>query len=115
MNLMQRAVARRYSREEGLTLIELLIVVLILGILSTIVVLGIGAFTGTGEEEACKATVGNVEAAAAAFYAKNDQTWPADVGALVGAGNYLKSAPDPDYNITIDPATGEVSDDCDSL
>jgi prepilin-type N-terminal cleavage/methylation domain-containing protein len=71
MNVMQRAVARRYNKEEGMTLIELLIVVLILGILATIVILGIGAFQNTGKSQACTTTARSLESAAAAYYASN--------------------------------------------
>src|SRR5947208_2112405 len=53
MNPMQRAVARRYDHaEDGFTLIEMLIVILIMGVLAAIVVLGIGAFQGTGDDQA---------------------------------------------------------------
>jgi prepilin-type N-terminal cleavage/methylation domain-containing protein len=100
MNWMQRVVARRYSAEEGMTLIELLVVVLILGILAAIVVVGIGAFQNTGEHEACVTTVGEVESANAAYYAKN-QTWAADISALVGSTNYLKTTPKAAWGIAV--------------
>jgi prepilin-type N-terminal cleavage/methylation domain-containing protein len=76
MNTVQRAVARRYRAiedhgEEGITLMELLIVILILGILSTIIVLGVGAFSGSGEKSACETSASAAEAAWAGYYAKN--------------------------------------------
>ena len=111
MNWMERAVARRYSKEEGLTLIELLVVILILGILATIVVLGIGAFQDTGEEEACIRTSRTVEAANAAYYAKN-QVWAPNVQALVDAG-YLKTAPKAAWGITV-AGSDNVTDACDT-
>jgi prepilin-type N-terminal cleavage/methylation domain-containing protein len=109
MNWMQRQVARRYNDEEGLTLIELLVVILILGILSTIVVLGIGAFQNTGDHEACVSTARTVEAANAAYYAKN-QAWAANVGALVSAG-YLKTAPKAAWGIAV-AGSDAVTDTC---
>ena len=71
MNWMQRAIARRYNNEEGFTLIELMIVILILGVLAAAVVLGIGAFQNSGKTEACTTSARELEAAAAAYYAKN--------------------------------------------
>jgi prepilin-type N-terminal cleavage/methylation domain-containing protein len=71
MNWMQRAVARRYDNDGGFTLIELMIVILILGILAAAVVLGIGAFQNSGKHEACQTSARELEAAAAAYYAKN--------------------------------------------
>jgi prepilin-type N-terminal cleavage/methylation domain-containing protein len=85
MNWMQRAVARRHENEEGMTLIELLIVVLILGVLATIVVLGIGAFQDTGKSQACVTTGRSLESAAAAYYSKNPGNY-GDVTAYQGAG-----------------------------
>jgi type II secretory pathway pseudopilin PulG len=67
MNWMQSVVARKQRAEEGMTLIELLVVILNLGILAAIVVVGIGAFQDTGDKEACKTTVGEVESATAAY------------------------------------------------
>jgi prepilin-type N-terminal cleavage/methylation domain-containing protein len=109
MNWMERAVARRYSKEEGLTLIELLVVILILGILATIVVLGIGAFQDTGEEQACISTARTVEAANAAYYAKN-QAWAPDVATLVSSG-YLKTTPKADWGISVS-GSDNVTDNC---
>jgi prepilin-type N-terminal cleavage/methylation domain-containing protein len=71
MNWMQRGVARRHNSEDGMTLIELLIVVLILGVLATIVVLGIGAFQDEGKSQACLTTARSLESAAAAYYSKH--------------------------------------------
>jgi len=109
MNWMERAVARRYSKEEGLTLIELLVVILILGILATIVVLGIGAFQNTGEQQSCISTARTVEAANAAYYAKN-QVWAPNVAALVSAG-YLKTTPKGSWNIAVS-GSDNVTDAC---
>jgi len=93
-----------------MTLIELMIVILILGILAAIVILGIGAFQDTGNKEACQTSSRSVESAAAAYYAKNNQTWP-DVSTLVSAG-YIKAAPKASWNIAVNTGTGAVTDSC---
>ena len=103
VNRMQRVVARGHGAEEGMSLIELLVVILILGILAAIVVVGIGAFQNDGDHEACNATVGEVESANAAYYAKN-QTWANDIALLVGANNYLKTAPKASWGIAVNGA-----------
>jgi prepilin-type N-terminal cleavage/methylation domain-containing protein len=86
-----------------MSLIELLVVILILGILAAIVVVGIGAFQNDGDKEACKVTVGEVESANAAYYAENQQ-WPNDINLLVGATNYLKTAPKASWGIAVNGA-----------
>ena len=109
MNWMQRSVAHARDEEAGMTLIELMIVILILGILSAIIILGIGAFQGTGDSQACKASSNEVEAATAAYYAKNN-AWPPDVASLTGSGNYLKNAPKASWNIQT--SGGTVTNSC---
>src|SRR3954452_17005966 len=108
MNWMQRAVARRHT-EEGLTLIELMIVILILGILSAIIVLGIGAFQNTGDSQTCIASAKSIEAAAAAYYAKtNGASGYGDVATLKQQG-YLKNLPKASWG-NLDPdSSGNVS------
>ena len=111
MTWMQRTVARRHEAEVGLTLIEMLIVVLLLGVLATIVLLGISAFQDTGEHEACTDSSKTVEAAAAAYYAKNG-SWP-NVAQLTSASPpYLKSTPKPAWAIVINGSNGDVSNNC---
>ena len=110
MNWMQEAVARRHT-EEGLTLIELMIVILILGILSAIIVLGIGAFQNTGDSQTCIASAKSIEAAAAAYYAKtNGASTPAygTISSLQTAG-YLKNTPKASWNLPNPDSSGTVA------
>jgi prepilin-type N-terminal cleavage/methylation domain-containing protein len=102
-------VARHQQDQAGLTLIELLIVVLIMGILAAIVILGIGAFQGTGNHEACTASSQTVQAAEAGFYS-NRGRW-ADILELVAQG-YLQAKPNASWGIDVDTTTGDVSNTC---
>ena len=108
--MLQRMRTAR-ENESGFTLIELLIVIVVLGILASIVVLGLGTFRTDATKAACKADAKQVQIASDAFIAKptnTTQTPAADVAALVSAG-LLKSAPTStgwSYNAT----DGSVSD-----
>ena len=77
--------------DQGFTLVELLIVIVVLGILSGIVVFGVGKFRSDATNAACKADLATVVVAADAYEASVG-TYPADMTALV-TGQYLKAAP----------------------
>ena len=62
--------------EKGLTLIELLIVVAVLGILAAIIVPNLIGFLITGKIAAANAEAASVETAALAYYADNNGTFP---------------------------------------
>lgn len=79
------------KNDEGFTLVELLIVIVILGILATVVVFAVQGITDTGKTNACSVGKRTVETAVEAYYAENG-AYPAvaaDAEALVTAG-YLK-------------------------
>jgi len=109
--MRQRIRALRAS-ENGFTLTELLIVIVILGILTGVVVIAVGAFTDRGETAACKSDKKSVETAAEAYRAKYSN-YPAGttsayrIGELVtptdGSGGFLREAPNSTkYTITLD-------------
>jgi prepilin-type N-terminal cleavage/methylation domain-containing protein len=104
VNVIQRAVARRYDEESGMTLIELMIVILILGVLAAIIVLGVGAFQSSGDSVACKTTSQELQAAAAAAYAKN--------GAYTNWANYVKGGGTNKWGLGINTSTGDVTGTC---
>ena len=72
------------NSEEGFTLVELLVVIVILGILAAIVVFAVGGITDKGQSSACAADKRTLETAEEAHYAKNSTY--ATEAALVSAG-----------------------------
>jgi prepilin-type N-terminal cleavage/methylation domain-containing protein len=81
--------------DDGFTLVELLIVIVVLGILSGVVLFGVARFRGDANTAACKADVATVSVAADAFDAQTG-AYPTDVASLV-TGGYLKSTPSGTY------------------
>ena len=75
--------------EKGLTLIELLIVLVIVGVLGALVALNLGGFIGAGELQAANAEAHNVRVAVMSYMAVTNQTtWEGSVGPDEGDGNY---------------------------
>lgn len=74
---------QRRRDERGLTLVELLIVIVILGILSAIVVFSIGGITDKGTDSACNTTGSAILTASEAAYAQTG-TYPTSNGDLAG-------------------------------
>jgi prepilin-type N-terminal cleavage/methylation domain-containing protein len=56
--------------DAGFTLIELLIVIVLLGVLSTVVVFAVGGITDRGTTAACRADGRALETAASAYFAE---------------------------------------------
>ena len=79
------------EHDQGFTLVELLIVIVVLGILSGIVVFGVAKFRSDSQTAACKADVATVSTAADAYDAATG-SYPTDITDLTG-GKYLKAAP----------------------
>jgi prepilin-type N-terminal cleavage/methylation domain-containing protein len=68
--MIQSLKKRLQSQEEGFTLVELLVVIVILGILAAIVVLAVGGITDKGEKSAKATDKQTLIAAEEAYFAK---------------------------------------------
>ncbi len=114
--------------DEGFTLIELMIVIVILGVLAGIVVFAVGGITDRGTSAACKTDVSTISTAVEAYYAKTGG-YPTDIvpsltdptlnnqflkwdssftGSTSAAGPASSDKAATGYNIKYDPATGGV-------
>jgi len=62
------------DHQEGFTLVELLVVIVILGILAAIVVFAVTGITGNGQKSACQTDAKTVEAAEEAAFAQTQST-----------------------------------------
>jgi prepilin-type N-terminal cleavage/methylation domain-containing protein len=91
--------------QKGFTLIELLVVIIILGILAAVVVLAVNGLQDQGENNACDTERKAVEAAAAAFFADNDE-FPTSEEQLLQPEPYIR---DNAFSWDIDPDSGEVT------
>jgi prepilin-type N-terminal cleavage/methylation domain-containing protein len=80
-----------FRKEEGFTLVELMVVVLIIGILVAIAIPVFNAAKANAETKQCFATERTVEGQARAYEAENNNL-PANTGLLVSDG-YIKDAP----------------------
>ena len=69
--MIQSLQKRLRNQEEGFTLVELLVVIVILGILAAIVVLAVGGITDKGQQNAKATDKRTLEAAEEAFFAKS--------------------------------------------
>ena len=58
------------QQDEGFSLIELLLVIVVLGILATVVVTSVGGFTADAETNACQADAHSLFNATEAFFAQ---------------------------------------------
>jgi prepilin-type N-terminal cleavage/methylation domain-containing protein len=82
----------KQANDEGFTLIEMLIVIVVLGVLAGITVFGVSTFKKDSEDSACQASGKTVGVAADAFAAKTGN-YPTSIATDLVGNSYLKTAP----------------------
>ena len=103
-----QATKQHKKSDKGFTLIALLIVIVILGVLSTVVVLSVGGITAQGKDSACKSDYNALATAVETYYAQ-EGSYPASQTVLRTDG-FLRTL-STSYDISgtsgnIEPATG---------
>ncbi|WP_164983915.1 type II secretion system protein [Cellulomonas endophytica] len=120
LQLQNRARSLREARENGesgFTLIELLIVIVVLGILASIVVFGVGTFRADATKRACESNLKTVNVAQSAYIASN--ATPAlsttDTGVAMGqlkTAKYIEEVPTFTGTVTFDATSGKFTTTC---
>lgn len=75
--------------KRGVTLIELLIVVVILAALAMIAIPRISASAENAKQNACDTNVDLINSAIEMYYVDNDGSWPAAIGDVTGSTTYF--------------------------
>ena len=76
--------APEHHRDEGFTLIEILIAIVLVGILSAVAVVAISNLVDRGSDSACEASKDAAVAASAVYFASNNNTYPSNFTELTG-------------------------------
>ncbi|KAF0209147.1 MAG: type II secretion system protein [Actinomycetota bacterium] len=114
---------KMFRKDEGFTLVELMVVVLIIGILVAIAIPVFNSASGTARNRTCQSNQRTIEGAVQQYLAGNPTaTWAADIidgtDALTTGAAYIKTAPEcPSNNLnysvngsgTVDGDTGAAA------
>jgi prepilin-type N-terminal cleavage/methylation domain-containing protein len=90
--------AARSTNDEGFTLVEIVIAIVLVGILSAVAVVGIGSLTSKGSQSACKASMDAAKAASVVHFASN-ATYPTSLTQMTTGASPALTLPD---GVTID-------------
>ncbi len=85
--------------EHGFSMIELLVVIVVLGVLSTVVVLGVAGITDRGKRSACQADYETTANAVETHYARTGE-YPIDQSQMVADG--ILRSPSSKYGLSPD-------------
>lgn len=72
-------------RDGGFTMVEILIAIVLVGILSAVVVVGVGTLTDSGNESACTASLDAAKAGTVVYFAQNS-AYPTTFTQMTAAG-----------------------------
>jgi len=82
-----------YSYKRGVTLIELLIVVLILGALAAIAIPRLSQSADTAKKNACATNLDIINSQIELYAAENDGTYPANLEVITNSTTYFPDGP----------------------
>jgi type IV pilus assembly protein PilA len=105
MNMYQSPITTirgRYHDDDGFTLIEILIAIVLIGILSAVAVVGISNLVSKGGTSACGATKDAATAASAVYFtSQSPNTYPATLAILAAPTTGSLTLPN---GVTVNPA-----------
>ncbi len=76
MQSIQQSKGAEDAKDEGFTLVEILIAIVLVGVLSAVVIVGISNLTSKGSTSACAASADAAKAGTIVYYASNANSFP---------------------------------------
>ena len=84
---------RQPNRDKGFTLVEILISIVLVGVLSAVVVVGVGNLTSKGTTSACAASLDAAKAGAIVYYSTNANAYPTTLSQMTTASPAILTLP----------------------